>query len=149
MTPVCDAGPRPFASPRWQIVAATCACAAVSTYVYSVDPARGTYPHCLLYQATGLYCAGCGATRALHALLHGRGFEALHDNVLFVTLLPGALALAVIYACQAWSRNAWPAVAVGQKSLVFTGGGLVAAALAFAVLRNVPGAPFDLLRPVG
>jgi hypothetical protein len=138
----------PAHSPRWQIAVGACACAAASAYVYAVDPASGAYPQCLLYQTTGLYCAGCGATRACHALLHGRVLEALHDNVLFVTLLPVALAMAAMFAARAWRDDRWPVVPISSRILVWRGVGLVALAALFMALRNMPGAPFDLLRPL-
>ena len=149
MTPVCQAETRPRLSPRLQIVAVTCACAAASAYVYAVDPMRGAYPQCWLYQTTGFYCAGCGATRALHALFHGQVVAALHDNLLFITLLPVALALAVIYAWNAWKQDAWPAVTIGKSRLIRTSVGLALLMIAFMAARNIPGAPFDLLRPLG
>jgi hypothetical protein len=149
MTPVCQAETRSWFSPRLQIVAATCACAAASAYIYSVDPMRGGYPTCLLYRTTGIYCAGCGATRALHALLHGQIVTAVHDNLLFMTLLPVAFVLTAIYAWKAWKQDAWPAVVIGQSHLIRTGLGLVLLMAAFMAVRNIPGAPFDLLRPLG
>jgi hypothetical protein len=138
----------PATSPRWQIAVGACACAAASAYVYAVDPAGGAYPQCLLYQTTGFYCAGCGATRALHALLHGRVLEALHDNVLFVTLLPVLLIVAAMAAARAWSDNRWPALHIAPRTLVWRGAAFAALALLFMTLRNMPGAPFDLLRPL-
>jgi hypothetical protein len=138
----------PTASPRWQIAVGACACAAASAYVYAVDPASGAYPQCLLYQTTGLYCAGCGATRAFHALLHGRVLEALHDNVLFVTVLPVMLVVTALLAARAWSDNRWPALRVTPRTLVWRCVGFAALALLFMTLRNLPGAPFDLLRPL-
>ena len=36
---------------------------------------------------TGLYCPGCGSTRALYALLHGRPGEALAMNPLLLVVL--------------------------------------------------------------
>jgi hypothetical protein len=138
----------PATSPRWQIALGACACAAASAYVDTVDPARGLYPRCLLYQTTGLYCAGCGATRAFRALLHGRVLEALHDNLLFVSLLPVALILAALYAGRAWHANKWPAIPITQRGLLRGGAGFVALMLLFMALRNLPGAPFDLLRPL-
>jgi hypothetical protein len=149
MTPSCQAETRSWLSPRWQIAGASCACAAMSAYVYAVDPTRGGYPPCFLYQTTGLYCAGCGATRALHALLHGRVAEALHDNVLFVSLLPLVLALAALYAWKAWLRNAWPAITIPPRTLLRSGLGMVVLMFGFMVLRNLSGAPFDFLRPLG
>jgi hypothetical protein len=138
----------PVSSPRWQIAVGACACAATSAYVYAVDPASGAYPQCLLYQTTGLYCAGCGATRAFHALLHGRVIEALHDNVLFVTLLPVMLVMATMFAVRAWSDNRWPALPIAPRTLAWRCVGFAALALLFMTLRNMPGAPFDLLRPL-
>jgi len=138
----------PLASPRWQIALGACACAAAGAYVYAVDPTQGGYPQCLLYNATGLYCAGCGATRALHALLHGRVMDALHDNVLFVTLLPFALTLAFQVALATWKNDHWPAFPLSQREFLGCALGLAALALVFATLRNLPGAPFEFLRPL-
>lgn len=139
----------PATSPRWQIALGACACAAASAYVYAVDPTHGgIYPQCLLYQTTGLYCAGCGATRACHALLHGRVLEAIHDNMLFVSLLPIALVFAALYAVRAWRANRWPAIEITQHTLLRNGLVLFTMMALFMAVRNLPGAPFDLLRPL-
>jgi hypothetical protein len=53
------------------------------------------YPACPIHLYLGLLCPGCGATRALAALLHGRLLDALRLNALFVLLLPIALAGAI------------------------------------------------------
>src|ERR1700744_1203792 len=55
------------------------------------------YPICRFHQLTGLNCPGCGATRALYALLHGNFAAALRDNALFIF----ALVAAVIYGIHA------------------------------------------------
>jgi hypothetical protein len=136
-------------STRWQIVAATCACAAGCAFLHAVDPHRSAvYPQCLFYHTTGLYCAGCGATRAAYALLHGRIGEALHDNVLFVALLPLFLAWAATRALKAWQDNAWPEVTLNQRTAARLGAAAMAVALLFTIVRNLPGAPFAWLRPV-
>jgi hypothetical protein len=141
--------PPGFFGPRTQIVLGTCACAAASLFVYAVDPSRtAVYPQCLLYNATGLYCAGCGATRALHALLHGRVLLALHDNVLFVAALPVLLYVLASHAVAAWGANAWPRVHVRPRWVLGGGAGAFALMVAFMVLRNLPGPAFDWLRPV-
>src|SRR3984957_16405231 len=109
--PTCAAETREplAANPRAQIVLGACACAGASLFVYSVDPSRhAVYPQCLLYNATGIYCAGCGATRAVYALLHGRVLDALHDNALFVAALPMLLYVVGTYLLSAWRENAWP-----------------------------------------
>jgi hypothetical protein len=147
--PTCVATEPGLFGPRTQIVLGTCACAAASLFVYAVDPSRhAVYPQCLLYNATGLYCAGCGATRALHALLHGRVLDALHDNALFVAALPVVLYVLGTQALAAWRANAWPRVHVQPRWVLLGGTGAMALAMGFMVLRNLPGPAFDWLRPL-
>ena len=156
MTPICEsvteAGPGRGTgrfSTRTQIVLATCACAGVSAFVYAVDPHQhAVYPQCLLYNTTGIYCAGCGATRALHALLHGRFLDALHDNALFVTALPLLGYLAGSHALTAWRADAWPKIIIKDPGLVRRGIGFVMLMMGFMALRNLPGWPFDWLKPL-
>lgn len=58
------------------------------------------YPECPIFAWTGLLCPGCGATRALAALVAGRPVEALRSNALVVVLLP----VLVGYAVAGWPR---------------------------------------------
>lgn len=152
MTPLCtaasDAAPVRFTA-RAQIIAGACACGAFSAFLFAVDPSRhAVYPRCLFHEATGLYCAGCGATRALHALLHGRVLEALHDNALFVAVLPLVLFLVGRFALDAWRADAWPAVHVEGRTVARTGAAVFLVTIAFAIARNLPGTVFDWLRPL-
>jgi hypothetical protein len=78
----------------------------------------------------------------MHALLHGRVLEALHDNALFVAALPLILYVIGIYALAAWRANAWPEIPVDSRKLTQRG-------IAVFVLRNLPGATFEWLRPLG
>ena len=136
-------------SARAQIVAMTCACAGASAFLFAVDPSRhAVYPQCLLYNATGLYCAGCGATRALYALLHGRVLIALHDNVLFIALLPLVIYATGSYATKAWHANAWPPIYLNIARLVRGGVWFFILIAGFMVLRNLHGWPFDWLKPI-
>jgi hypothetical protein len=74
------------------LAAALLLCAALLFY----PPARTSlYPACPIHLYFGIDCPGCGATRALAALLHGHLAEALRLNALFVLLLPIALAGAI------------------------------------------------------
>jgi len=136
-------------STRAQIALMTCACAGATAFLFAVDPNHhAVYPQCLLYNATGIYCAGCGATRAVHALLHGRVIEALHDNALFIAALPLLLYVAGAYALAAWQTNAWPEIPIDTRKLAWRGTSLFLLMMTFMILRNLPGWPFDWLKPL-
>ena len=90
-------------------------------------------PKCMFHQLTGLYCPGCGATRALSALLHGDIRASLRNNLL---LVPGSITVAILIVKPVVSLNRPVAVAVA------------AAVIGFTVLRNIPVAPFTYLAPV-
>ena len=90
-------------------------------------------PKCMFHQLTGLYCPGCGATRALSAMLHGDLKSSLHNNLLLFPLL--AL-IAVLIVKPEISLKRPVAVAI------------VAVVLLFTILRNIPAAPFTYLAPI-
>ena len=90
-------------------------------------------PKCMLHQLTGLYCPGCGATRALSAMLHGDVRASLHNNLLLFPLL----ALIVFLIVKPGITLKRPVVAA-----------ILAVILGFTVLRNIPVAPFTYLAPV-
>jgi hypothetical protein len=151
MTPICENVSMPMRglSTRGQIVVGSCLCAGATAFLFAVDPTRhAVYPQCFLYRTTGIYCAGCGATRALYALLHGRVLTALHDNALFVTLLPFLLAAGGAYAWKSWRANAWAETSIEGGRLARAGVGLFVLALVFMAARNLPGPAFEWLRPV-
>lgn len=97
-----------------------------------VNPNTTHVPLCPLHAATGLWCPLCGATRAAYALVHGDLSTALHDNLLFVAVLPLVL--------LAWWRRAGHQQAAAGRALlprpVF--GAVLVLAVGFAVLRNLP-----------
>jgi hypothetical protein len=149
MTPVCPAAPSGF-SVRAQIAAGTCLCAGATAFLFTVDPNRhAVYPQCFFHRATGLYCAGCGATRALYALLHGRVLEALRDNALLVAGLPLFLAVITWYLAQGWRIQAWPRIQFAPRPLARAGIWTFLTLLLFMAVRNLPGPAFELLRPLG
>ena len=97
------------------------------------SPRAKWLPKCMFYQWTGLYCPGCGATRALSALIHGDITASLHHNIL---LIPGGAMLAVLIVKPEISLKRPVAVAIA------------AVVIGFAILRNIPVAPFTYLAPV-
>lgn len=99
------------------------------------------FPPCLFNALTGLYCPGCGATRCLHALVHGDVVRALDMNPLLV------LVLVAVPLMIAWSRGWQPrALAPAMRPLLAPPFWLVLVPL-FAIARNLPWAPFAWLAP--
>jgi hypothetical protein len=117
--------------------------AAAGLVLFCFDPRQyHFYPVCFFHQTTGLLCPGCGALRASHQLLHGHLAAAFRLNPTVVVSLPFLCWLGARYGLQ--KARSQPA-SLGLRSgwLWLT----LAAVLTVSVLRNLPGAPFDLLRP--
>ena len=100
------------------------------------------YPVCFFHKTTGLLCPGCGALRALHQLLHGHLAMAFRLNPVLIVLLPFVLWVGARYGLQK-ARNQPPSLGVRPIWLWL----ILVAVLVVSVLRNLPGAPFALLRP--
>jgi len=90
----------------------------------------GFFPKCLFFVATGFYCPGCGATRALHHLLNGRVIQAFGMNPLLFLSLPFLAAIGL-----------YPQLARHPSAPVIAGIALVS----YGILRNVSG--FSFLAP--
>ena len=90
------------------------------------------YPRCPVFQYLHIYCPGCGATRAVAALLHGRIRAALQYNALAVFLSPPALyCLGKIYVRILRGQSfSWPQPSLATVNIIlFT-------AFLFGVIRN-------------
>ena len=63
--------------------------ALAAVVLWHVDTVAGAawLPACLFHQLSGLHCPGCGATRALHALVHWQFLQALKCNALLMGLM--------------------------------------------------------------
>ena len=114
-------------------------------YLYLFNPAKaGFFPPCLFHKLTGLYCSGCGTTRALHQLLHGNLLEALRLNAFTMIALP-IVAVVLLLRLLCWMRGlAAPARRPVHTVWIWL---LLAAMILFAVARNIPCRPFSLLAP--
>jgi len=109
--------------------------------VFFFNPStHGFYPICLFHSLTGLNCPGCGATRALYALLHGNLPLALKDNALFILSL-AALAVLGARFILLKLKNQPAAFNVSPQFLWI----FLAVAIVFTVLRNLP--EFSWLSP--
>lgn len=109
--------------------------------VYFFDPSQTSiYPGCTFHRLTGLNCPGCGSTRALYALLHGRWRVAAHDNILFLATLAVLILRAGWMAVNRWRKQ--PPISLVPSSAAFV---WLIVAIIFGVLRNLP--PFAFLSP--
>ena len=101
-------------------------------YVGLADPHRpgSLFPPCPFKLLTGLNCPACGGLRMTHDLLHGDLAAAVVDNVFLLIGLP-ALALWVLWRIKQGQRAfTLPAIVV-----------VAVAAIAWTVVRNMPGFP--------
>jgi hypothetical protein len=98
------------------------------------------YPVCLFHQLTGLNCPGCGATRALYALLHGNITLALKDNALFISSLAALIVWSVRFVFR--KRQNPNATLNVPPGVLWT---FLAVAIVFTILRNQPA--FSFLSP--
>ena len=115
--------------------------AAAFAILFFFDPAKSHfYPVCQFHLLTGLYCPGCGATRASYQLLHGNFLMALHDNALFVATLVALGLRGAWFWRRKMSHQAVRFFIPPYALWVF-----LAVALIFVVLRNLPA--FSFLAP--
>lgn len=114
--------------------------AIVLAAIFFFDPATSWFlPACPLHSLTGLYCAGCGSTRAMHHLLHGDVAGAFWLNPLLVGAVPVVIGLG-LWRLATGHLPAW----LGKPVV---GWMLLTGAVVFGMMRNVPLYPFTLLKP--
>jgi Protein of unknown function (DUF2752) len=118
-------------------VAAAGLAGAAMLFRYSLEE-YSFYPPCPFYALTHHCCPGCGATRAIAALLHGHVAAAFHFNAVATLLLPVPL---VYFARMYWTaltenRVEWPAVPQWSWKAAF------ACVVLFGVARDLAPAIF-------
>jgi len=110
-----------------------------ATVLLLFPPAQNSfYPQCPIHEYLHLQCPGCGATRALAALLHGHLAEAMHFNALITLLLPIAAGCSVFCYRSFLQRRIirWPQP---RPAVIYAGFTLTAI---FTVIRNLPSHSF-------
>ncbi|WP_445160611.1 DUF2752 domain-containing protein [Mycobacterium sp. Dal123C01] len=101
-------------------------------YVGLVDPhnTNSAYPQCPFKWLTGWDCPFCGGLRMTHDLLHGHLVSSINDNVFLLVGLP--LLAGWLLMRRQQGRRSLPIPAVIT---------LTVTAIAWTVLRNLPGFP--------
>jgi hypothetical protein len=91
------------------------------------------YPQCPVYHYLHILCPGCGATRALAALLHGQIVEALRLNPLTTLLTPVAMIYMAVHCRRVFKGQSfsWPHP---SPSAIYA---TLAVASLFAIVRNL------------
>ena len=108
---------------------------------FDPNQAGNPLPPCPSRWLTGIYCPGCGATRALHALLHGDIGKAISMNVVFVLALPVVVLLVLNHVAKL------PARLVTIAGFFSDARPWAWVLICFAILRNLPWVPFSWLAP--
>ncbi len=129
----------------WALGGLLAAAVVGAAVLWQFDPnvAGNPLPPCPSRWLTGLFCPGCGTTRALHALLHGDLPGALAMNPLMVVSLPP---VAVLLA-QALDLLPKPLEPLARR--LGNARAWAAVVISYAVLRNLPWPPFSWLAPGG
>ncbi|MGO8966471.1 DUF2752 domain-containing protein [Mycobacterium sp.] len=101
-------------------------------YIGLVDPHNpdSVFPICPFRLLTGWNCPGCGALRMIHDVLHGDLAAAVNDNLLLLVGIPVLAGWILLRRRRGKSPLTIPATVT-----------IVIAALAWTVVRNLPGFP--------
>ena len=119
----------------WRAAMPPAIVALVAILLLRFPPAQyNFYPQCPIHELFHLQCPGCGATRAVAALLHGRVTEAMKLNALVTLLLPFAAGYGIFCYCRLLQRKTirWPQL---PPALIYSA--LIMGAV-FTVIRNLP-----------
>lgn len=101
------------------------------------DPHQsGSWGYCPWKLLTGLDCPGCGSLRAVNDLTNGHLVAAASSNLLFVAMVPVAVAMWVVWLRRSWSGEPGPARSARATRAAWTAA--VVVVVVFTVLRNTP-----------
>lgn len=132
---------------RWRAalpVGAVLILAGAVAFIVSRNPyATSVTGPCLMLHVTGLYCPGCGGTRAVYSLATGDVIGALEMNAFVVLLVIPPVILGLLWWLLHSLDVKVPRVRIGTP-VVWSYVGVL---LLFAVMRNIP-ALEPLLAPI-
>ena len=117
--------------------------AAALLYLYFTGEGEGAGIPCMFHQITGLYCSGCGSSRALRSILHFDFYQALRYNAIFTVGLP---LLAAYFGALLVSYIRFGKDKISEKIPQWVIWVFIATALIYGILRNIP--TFSFLAPI-
>lgn len=104
---------------------------------------RFKIPPCPFHSITGLYCPGCGSTRALGYLVHGRLLNSLRYNPLVFPLIPiVTVGIVLNFYEQFTKKGLFPSRFRFEVSVL-----ILSLILLLTLLRNIPMQCLDFIRP--
>ena len=124
------------------VAAAALIAAAALLYLYFTEEGSGAGIPCPIYSLTGLYCPGCGISRALRSIIHLDFYRALRYNAAFTISFPFiaayvfALILSYIVNGEDKVSKKIPVVILCAAAGIF---------ILFGIMRNIPA--FSFLAP--
>ncbi|QII04759.1 DUF2752 domain-containing protein [Rhodococcoides fascians A25f] len=98
------------------------------------DPRTSSYLPCPFHALTGLWCPGCGATRALGDLTRGDIAAAASSNVVAVVLAVVAVGVWAAWLRARWAQTPLTSPRPNRPTVLV----LAAVLTAFTVVRNTP-----------
>jgi hypothetical protein len=122
-------------------VGAMTASAAIAILATQTPGESSLLPPCMFHAATGLFCPGCGITRAMHALVRGDLIKAWQMNPL---ALIGLAAFALELMDRAIGQPSWWGKA---RAVLHDARGWAVLVIVFVIGRNLPWMPFVAWAP--
>ena len=141
------------AIPRWiATVAGLALVGGLTLYLKAHDPGESPdrFVPCISQKITGLYCSGCGSTRAAHELLNLNILAACQKNIAFVVAIP----FIVVGGTVVWSRWMFPEKRFWYESVLRKISKampiwVLLVIIVYGLIRNIPTEPFSFLMPRG
>jgi len=108
--------------------------------LHAYPPAALHMPSCIFHELTGLYCPGCGSTRALHHLLNFELMTAIHCNLMLVICLPFLTAWFAMRGLRVFNLWRGPSFTLSPRNTQI----LTVLIFVWCIVRNLPIAWFTI-----
>jgi hypothetical protein len=138
--PVRSATVRSWTVEKSRVVAFAAAAIIGGVVLQIYAPAELHLPSCVFHELTGLYCPGCGSTRALHHLFNFELLTAIHCNLMLVICLPFLAASFAMRGMRVFNLWRGPSFTLSPRNTRI----LTVLIFAWCIVRNLPIAWFTI-----